>query len=133
MIVISPSRGDGIVSVGGEVVLFDGEYARLDHGSAVYFALLSGGSAVGAEVAVSGPGSWTWLLDGAAANFQVYCQPKSGSVRIGSSPTNSWVSLGTDRNWRRAPGRAVVLAISIRDAATGTVLATCTITLNEDD
>jgi len=128
-IVISPSRGDGSVGIGGSVSLFDGEY----EGSAfqTYFELTSGGTARGEEDLVSGPGTWTWLLSGSASDFQVYCQPTSGSVEWGSASTNTWLSLSSSRRWMRSwLSSTTVLAISIRDVSTGTVRATCTITLS---
>ena len=127
-IVISPSRGDGSVGIGGSVSLFDGEY---EGGAfATYFQLSSGGTASGEEDTVSGPGSWPWLLSGNASDFQVYCQPTTGSVEWGSASTNTWLSLGSSRRWTRSwLSSRVVLSISIRDALTQTVRATCTITL----
>jgi len=128
MIVISPSRGDGGTTVGAAVSLFDGEYSG--DVFQTYFQLSSGGSATGEEDTVVGPGSWTWLLSGSTSAFQVYCQPTTGSVEWGSAGTNTWLSLGSTRKWTRSwLSSRTVLAISIRDVATSTVRATCTITL----
>jgi hypothetical protein len=129
VIIISPSRGNGAVSLGAKAILFDGEYAADISNPLSAFYLRRDGSASGRWHTASGPGSWTWLLEGGAPDFQVYCQPKSGAVSYGSSPTNTWVSLSSDRGWIRQPGNPTILAVSIREAASGTVLATCTITL----
>lgn len=134
MIVISPARGAG-VEVGGEVVLFDATWGDVFSSPAsVTFA--NNGTVSGQQQIVSGPNGWTWLLSGEASAFQIRAQPTSGSVASGSSAVNSWLSLGTTRTWtqrRTHPADdTVVLLIRIRDAASQTVRATCTITLLDD-
>lgn len=127
-IVISPSNGGGDIDIGGSVSLFDGAYEGSPFQT--YFELGSSGTARGEEDTVSGSGTWTWLLSGSAGDFQVYCQPTSGSVEWGSASTNTWLSLSSSRRWTRAwLSSTTVLAITIRDATTQVVRGTCTITL----
>lgn len=134
MIVISPARGTG-VEVSGQVVLFNATWRDvLSSPASVTFG--SNGNVSGLQTIVSGPNGWAWLLSGSASDFQIRAQPTSGSVASGSSAVNSWLSLGTTRTWtqrRTFPADdTVVLSIRIRDTATQTVRATCTITLLDD-
>lgn len=130
MIVVSPSNGAGETSEtgGAAVVLFTSEYADDPTTLKSNFAIRSTGSATGQYVLTSGQLSWTWLQTGAANDYEVYCQPTSGSVTNGSASVNHWIGLNSTRTWVRKT-TPVVLAITIRDAATQTTQATCTITL----
>lgn len=131
MIIISPSRGGGDVEIGGQAILFDGTYKDTFPFDTAYFQLSSDGTAAGEYTTVSGPDNWTWLLNGSASDFDVYCQPTSGSVKSGSAPINSWLNLGTTRIWTRSGtvSNPVFLAITIRLASTLVTQATCTIKL----
>jgi len=72
-----------------------------------------------------------WLLAGAPSDFEVYATVTgSGGVIVG--PIGSWVSLGTTTEWNLTGLDTLatrVLDVQIRDASTGVVLDTATITL----
>lgn len=133
-IVVSPARGGGI-EIGGSIFLYDATYS--DGATTARFRIFpdtaGGGNARLAGTSGNdidaGPGSWTWIPVGAASAYEIYCQPISGSVAGSISATNTWLNLGTARSWTRNSSTAV-LAITIRDVATQTTQATCTITLN---
>ena len=137
MIVIIPSNGDGGVTEegGASVLLYDAAWEA--QGVApiydeAYFELQSGGAAVGEYVSTSGPDGWTWLVSGTNSDLEVKCQVTTGNVDKGASDaTNSWLNLGTTRTWvQRRKDSETVLSITIRDVATQTTQATCTITFN---
>lgn len=128
-IVVSPARGGG-VSIGGNCVLFDGYYQETSGIQlATWQATSAGAVDVTADVIVSGPDDYTWLLSGAAADYEIYCQPTSGSFSSGSAATNTWLALSTTRIWKRSGSATVIATVTIRDIATQTTQATCTITL----
>jgi hypothetical protein len=69
----------------------------------------------------------TWLLLGAASDYEVRATVASGSVTSGT--TGAWLSLASGWSWTRRSTASVILTIEIRDAATTRVLVTATITI----
>lgn len=76
----------------------------------------------------------TWLLSGAASDYECRATLTSGSLTTGT--TGTWMSLSTSRQWQRdraAFGSAsATLTIEIRRASDGVVLDSATITLQAD-
>lgn len=77
----------------------------------------------------------TWLLSGAASDYEVRCTVASGDTPSGSA-TASWLGCGTTREWDQADtlidgiALAGTLTIELRRAGgTGAILDTATITL----
>lgn len=91
-------------------------------GGTVSFALGGGGSTT----------LHTWLLVGSAGDYEVMATQTSGTVSSGTVST--WLNCGTTRSWSvvftsNNGTKTCTLTIQIRDVATGTVQATCTVTL----
>lgn len=110
---------------------------RLD--SATYSDSIFGGTAtalftLGSGGLVTGTGSsYTWLLVGSAADYEVFASISSGSLTSGT--TGSWLPLSTSREWsvqRSSVGtKACTLQVQIREAAApNAVLATATVLLS---
>lgn len=78
----------------------------------------------------------TWLLQGAAADYEARATVVSGALTSGT--TASWLGLGTTRSWtvtrtNNLPGLdECVLTMEIRAVATGTVLTSATVTLSAE-
>jgi hypothetical protein len=73
----------------------------------------------------------TWLLLGAAGDYQVRATLSSGDTPLGTLGT--WLALSTDQDWTlSAPlssDSQCVLTIEIRLASSGEILATASVTL----
>src|SRR5690606_35221334 len=85
------------------------------------------------------PISGEWLIEGSASDYEaraviVSGPTNGGTTSSGSGPFNTWVSIGSQSQWRvnttSATPSILVIDVSIRNATTGTVLDTATITLN---
>lgn len=135
-IVISPSRGGGI-DIGGQVFLFDGTYGDDTDGSKALWEIIPSSYptnpaderlAGGFHIIVSGPHSFTWLPSGDSSLYEIKCQPTFWGVGSNSSAVNTWLNLGSPRIWRRG-SFPCTLNITIRDVATQTTQATCTVNL----
>jgi hypothetical protein len=78
----------------------------------------------------------TWLLGGAASDYEVRATVNSGSLSTGTAAT--WQALSTTREWSRSRSvntagvDTVNLTIEIRLASSGTVIATCTVVLTAE-
>lgn len=79
----------------------------------------------------------TWLLSGAAGDYEVRLNITSGSINNGGT-TGSWLSLNSTRSWSNlaTPGTGIyyneaqgVGTLQIRFAATQTILAASTLTV----
>lgn len=85
---------------------------------------------------VNGPATTfnTWLLSGAASDYEVMATLNSGTLASGT--TGSWLSLGSTRAWtvqrtsNTAGTNSASLTIQIRTAVGGTLLDTAAVTLN---
>ena len=111
-------------------------------GTATY-RLLNNGQASKGETVANDPQTTIdtnfageWLTSGSVADAQVQCVVSgTHAANVSGSPTGPgvWSSLSTSRAWQLVtdnnPGNAS-LAISIRDAVTGVVLDTATISLS---
>lgn len=131
MIVVKASNGDGGVQIGGTILLFDAVYE--DSGTTVaQIAFSLHGTVAGTPVTVSGPSGWTWLNSGDAVDYEIYCHPTSGS--FGNGDVNKWKTMDRNLTWVRknSAGQNVTATLTIRDRATKTTQATCTITLQDD-
>lgn len=79
----------------------------------------------------------TWLLSGAAADYEVMVTRTGGSGTL-TGTTGSWLALSTTRTWSvNRPVSSVgidnaTLSVSIRQVSTGTVLDTATIYLESE-
>ena len=77
-----------------------------------------------------------WLVTGSASDFEAYMSAAGGGSGGSTGGTfNSWVNLGTTRDWTlTATNNYAVryLTLQIRVVATGTILDTATITLEVD-
>ena len=78
----------------------------------------------------------TWLLSGAASNYEVRATLSLGTLSSGT--TGTWQNLGTSSSWTVAcstfdasPSEAII-SVEIRDATTLLVLDTATITLSAE-
>lgn len=69
---------------------------------------------------------FTWLENGASANYECHCAVSSGSLSSGT--TGSWLSLSSSRTW--STNGSATLTVQLRDAHTSTVLDSCTVTLS---
>lgn len=103
-----------------------------DHWASSSYELLSSG--VAREVTSAGGTfnySGEWLTSGSASSVEVRATLQSGSTPSGT--LNTWLNLGTTRSWtlsRTGIGTSsCVLLVELRNAASGTVLDTATITL----
>jgi hypothetical protein len=82
----------------------------------------------------------TWLIRGAASDYQVRATTVSGTTPdVASDALSTWLSLSSSRTWQLtktggAAGSSVscVLTIEIREAASGTVLDSATVTLSAE-
>jgi hypothetical protein len=76
--------------------------------------------------------SGEWLTSGSASAVEVRATLQSGSTPSGT--LNTWLNLGTTRSWtlsRTGLGQSTcVLLIELRNAASGTVLDSATVTLD---
>lgn len=139
MIVIHPSRGAG-VTTGSSLQLFDATFKS--SGFTRPYCVIYPSSyptdpteeshAGGGPIKSAGPASgYLWLPVGEDSTlYEIKCQPISDTAKSGSSPVNTWLSLGTGRQWNGSiTGSDIVLGWTIRDIATQTTRATCTITL----
>lgn len=78
----------------------------------------------------------TWLLSGAASDYEVRVTLSSGTLSSGT--TDTWQSLGTSREWTVVDSAldasivAAVIVVEIRDATTLMILDTATINLQAD-
>lgn len=94
------------------------------------YALLSSGSAQVDGSPVSGE----WLVSGSASSFEVRATVQSGALTSGT--TGSWLNLGTTREWvveRTTLGtNTCALLVEIRNASSGSVLDSATITLTAE-
>ena len=86
----------------------------------------------------AGAGSYSnisgeWMLSGASSDYECRMQVVSGTVSTGTTGP-SWQALSSTRTWTVSTtvgnDKSFVGTLSIRDAATLTVLDSCTITLN---
>ena len=125
MIVVSPARGSGITTTTGSVNLEDAYYTTVDDDAKISFS--PAGTVTGETTATSGPLSYTWLNTGSASDYEIYCQPVSGSVN--GTKVNSWQPLNSDLSWQRGSTGVAVISLSIRDKTTRLVLKTATVTL----
>lgn len=77
----------------------------------------------------------TWLLSGAAGDYEVRATLVSGTAP-GGSGTGVWLNLGTTRNWTLSAAvgttQTCTLTIEIRLVATGIVQDTATVTLDSE-
>ncbi len=131
MIVIKASNGDGVVTIGGTILLLNAVYE--DSGATeAQIAFSLHGTVAGTPVTISGPSGWTWLNSGAAGDYEIYCQPTSGS--FGGGDVNKWKAMDRNLTWIRqnSAGQNVTATFTVRDRATQTTQATCTITLQDD-
>lgn len=91
----------------------------------------SGGSYINAGVCSSTPDAGddpvqiTWLINGAAANYDIKVTLNSGTLTSGT--TGSWLNLGTSRSWQTS-GTAV-LGVEIGYAGASSALVSCIVTL----
>lgn len=75
----------------------------------------------------------TWLLAGSVGDYEVRATLNSGSLASGT--TGSWLSCSTTREWAvtvtsdLGGTQAANLTIEIRDTATSTVRASCTVSI----
>ena len=98
--------------------------------SATYF-VNTGGTESSSPAAISN----TWLLSGAAADYEVRATLSSGTTPTGGSGLNVWLSLGTSRSWSNANADDFTstvtsgLTIEVRSAATLAVLDAASVTL----
>lgn len=77
----------------------------------------------------TGFGTWSWLLSGLNSDYQVRATVTSGPTPTGS-PTASWLSLGTTRNWALTQSgvgsQTTYLTIEIRRVSDTVVIDTAT-------
>lgn len=77
-------------------------------------------------------GNWV-VPTNLASLYEVYVSVSSGTLSSGGSATGSWLSLGTTRSWlvtaTSGSVKTAVISVQIRDAATSTVRATASVTL----
>lgn len=77
----------------------------------------------------------TWLLTGASSDYEAYAFDNGSSASISGSALNTWLGLGTSREWTitqtlSGGSTDASISISIRQAAPpNSVLATATIYL----
>jgi hypothetical protein len=120
--------GDGLdVSVGGGAVLVEAaEYTSSDDAE---IAFKTNGVAVAQDTATSGPRTYRWMeIGGVASDYQIKCQPVSGSAPLGST-VNSWLSMTSERKWRIDFKGQSTINVSIRRASDGVVLSSAQIKL----
>lgn len=76
----------------------------------------------------------TWLRDGVSSSYEVRATLTSGTLSAGT--TGSWLSCSTDRSWTVTRGafgiETAVVLIEIRDAGSGTVRDSATITISAE-
>ena len=78
----------------------------------------------------------TWLLSGAASDYEVRVTLSSGTLSSGT--TGTWQSLGTSRSWTVVAGNSypefaeAEIVVEIRDATTLMTLDTATINLQAE-
>ena len=95
------------------------------------YSLTSGGL----ETA-TGASSSTWLLSGAASDYDVRATVVSGTLTTGT--TGSWLNLGTTRTWTKVRTSnisgidTVSLTIEISLAGAGVAIATATVDLTAE-
>ena len=129
-------------SGGGDVVsLLGGNFADVasapDAAEAGY-QLTSGGKereGAGNPILYADINDWV-VPNGSAANYEVRATLNSGTLRVGSSATGSWLALSSTRTWsvrRLAAGITNAdLTIEIRPAGGGATLATANVTLEAE-
>lgn len=78
----------------------------------------------------------TWLLSGAAADYDVRATLVSGNSPTGAS-LGTWLNLASSHAWQETASlgsiKTCTLTIEIRDATTLTVLDTATVTVTADN
>lgn len=78
----------------------------------------------------------TWLLSGAASDYEVRVTLSLGTLSSGT--TGTWQNLGTSRSWTVVAGNSypeiaeAEIVVEIRDATTLMILDTATITLQAE-
>ncbi len=78
----------------------------------------------------------TWLLSGAASDYEVRVTLSSGTLSSGT--TGTWQNLGTSRSWTVVAGNyypefaEAEIVVEIRNATTLTILDTATINLQAE-
>lgn len=93
-------------------------------------------NAAGTEVSSPAAISNTWLITGAASDYEVRATVNSGGVQAGT--TGSWLGLGSDRAWsctrslNSAGSSDANLTIEIRSATTLAVLDSAVVTLHAE-
>jgi hypothetical protein len=77
---------------------------------------------------------YSWLLAGAAGDYEVRVDVTSGSLSTGTAGT--WLNCGTTQTWTRQSGagtfQSCTFTVQMRRASDGTVLATAEIGLTCD-
>ena len=99
-------------------------------GFAAYYDITSGGQERTAINNGAASPINTWLLSGAAADYEIRLTPISGS--FGGSAVNTWLSLSASRAWTLAAGvmpASINGTLEIRLVSTGEVLDSAGLTL----
>lgn len=122
--------GDGLnVSIGGGDVRVEPATYKATGFPSASVTFNSNGVATGGPTTVTGPTTYNWLINGNAADFEIYCRVNSGSVT--GAAVNKWLNLGTTRKWQAIfPSSSARVTITIRHAASGTELDSAVIELN---
>lgn len=133
--IIGTARGSGGPSApSGSAILYDDSYSATG-GANASFQLTASGTVAGAVTSAQGHLSYSWLLSGSAADYEVYAQPTSGSFSSGVA--NAWRSLAATRIWTVQGGgtknnpspKSCTATFTIRNKTTLATVASAPITL----
>lgn len=124
-VVLDPAYSINDTNIGSEAI---GEIEFLPNGNLRFFTTTN-------DAFVDFSGWWSEKpSDGIGSSFEIRATLTSGSVSSGSAATGTWLSLGTNRIWRRRVFNntaTTILTIDIRNLS-GVIQDTTTLTITVD-